>query len=500
MHLVALKFRISIICILKPLADKLSGYNMKKRIILFLTSVFSLISHSIHGASKLWPYSPVLTTPSESHLLPGPSDPNEKWFWSQDPDNKKLISRILYSPDGAPICCLHYQYGPTGAYEEMTLFGNLSGTCPVPLLIDSNGLPIANGIESSSILPDLSPCSNNLKNGNLEFAKAPPAIKSVLPVEPGECTLHSKLDCLDYLGINGLNPSGAALLPSEFVGSMYTSLYQIFHVLKDAAGGLKSRIGLEIQASSADMNQIEAGFEQLVGESVYFLMGYSDEKTEMGFHGCKEIANNVRITFINGILTTKEALTDCLNLISDAHGGTKIHYVFRPTEGWTSDICRAALIKTAFNIGFRSIHAHLLADMWRSLIEEMGGVNGKGTIIHYAHSLGGSETDRARDLLTPEEQQKIRVTTLGSPTLVQNKGFQKVINVVSVNDGVSSFILDPFGWVKHYFNSESNVKYYGNLFDFPHCWPLDHALIGPTYYQALQHLGRQFCLEFANHL
>jgi hypothetical protein len=203
-------------------------------------------------------------------------------------------------------------------------------------------------------------------------------------------------------------------------------------------------------------------------------MGHSYERTEVSHYGERLVNDKVRVTFINGILTTRDDMLSNLELISESHGGVKVHYIFRPTEGWTWDISRAIMVKLAFKLGFRSMHAHLLAAQWRSLIHEMGGVNGGGTIIHYAHSLGGAETARARDLLTLEEQKMIRVITFGSATLIPNGGFQKVVNIISINDAVHYF--DPVGHFRNYFDPNCNVQFHGDFFILWDGWPRDHFL------------------------
>lgn len=295
-------------------------------------------------------------------------------------------------------------------------------------------------------------------------------------------------------------PSIVVLEPQEEesrLQSLTDSCQENYYLLKQAASSFQKQLADEMQVHPQFINQMEAAFADLIGDNVYFLLGYSDEQTEIGCYGEKESSKPVRITFINGILTDRDNLLINLAMLSQTHGNAKIHYVFRPTEGWSADLCRAFLIKTAFQVGFRSIHAHLLAHTWRALIEEMGGIQGDGVIIHYAHSIGGSETDRARDLLSPEEQRKIRVITFGSPTLIPNVGFQQVVNIVSRHDGVTSFLLNPFGWMQHYWHdAHSTVEYYGQFFNFPHIWPLDHQLGGPSYGEAIRKLGEQFCLEF----
>jgi hypothetical protein len=186
-------------------------------------------------------------------------------------------------------------------------------------------------------------------------------------------------------------------------------------------------------------------------------------------------------------------MLDNLNVISRSHGGAKIYYIFRPTEGWTWDFTRAMMIKMAFHLGFRSLHAYLLAAQWRVLIQEMGGTEGGGTIIHYAHSLGGSETDRARELMSPEEQKMIRVVTFGSPTLISDRGYQKVTNMIGVRDGVS-LVLEAFELIGNILDPKTHLKFCGDFF----AWPLfDHELAGPTYRPIVEQMGEAFIKEFA---
>jgi hypothetical protein len=241
--------------------------------------------------------------------------------------------------------------------------------------------------------------------------------------------------------------------------------------------------------------------KELLGESTYLLMGFDTESACISVHGEHEGNDKVRITFINGILSTGQNVLDAVDMFSKAHGGKFIHYVFRPTQGWTWDITAGMMVKIAYKYGYTSYYAHLIVDLWRKMIQEMGGVDGGGTIIHYAHSLGGTETDRAGDLLTPEEKKMIRITTFGSATLVRDQGFQKVTNYVSMNDGVCSVILEPVGHIKAIFDPDTNVVYHGELnytgflYGLP-SWPLDHLLTGPTYCSILQQMGEDFIKEF----
>lgn len=277
-----------------------------------------------------------------------------------------------------------------------------------------------------------------------------------------------------------------------FVDTFFTCFYHLQAVAQNA----KRKLNAELRLPDEWGIQLEKMGKFIFGEPIYVLMGHTNEETKIGFYGEKEMEKNVRVTFINGILTTRKMMHENLELISESHGNIKIHYVFRPTEGWTWDISKTLMIKMAYSLGFRSRHAHLLAQLWRELIEEIGGVEGDGVIIHYAHSLGGSETDRARDLLTPEELKKIRVITFGSPTFVRNVGFQSVVNHVSIDDGVANnYLFDPVGHVRYYFDPDLDVRFHGSPLSLP-CWPIDHGMTGRTYGPLMRNLGEEFLAEF----
>jgi RHS repeat-associated protein len=254
----------------------------------------------------------------------------------------------------------------------------------------------------------------------------------------------------------------------------------------------------ELKISAQWNDWFEVVGRHLFGQT-YDLMGYSHERTRYSSYGQGEISDKVRVTFINGILTTPAMLAENLELISTTHGNVNVHYVFRPTEGWVWDISRAILIKAAYWLGFRSGHAHILKSLWRELIQDMGGVDGGGVIVHYAHSLGATETDRARELLTPEEQKMIRVITCGPATYVRNIGFQSVINHVSIDDGVgNNYLFEPIGMIRFHFGDPLlDVRFHGNPYDWPG-FLMDHGFCGSTYGPLVAESGIDFLAEFAD--
>lgn len=225
--------------------------------------------------------------------------------------------------------------------------------------------------------------------------------------------------------------------------------------------------------------------EEFMGSRFLQFSGYYNHSIEKGCTPYGEEADDkIRVTLINGILNVRRDLDESLRLFSATHGNIPIHYVYRPTEGWTKDILASTLSK----FGYTSSYAKLLAQTWKEMIEEMGGVGQGGKILHYAHSIGAADTYVARHLLTPEEQQMIHVIAIGSPTMIpKDCGFANVINYVSKRDGVC--LLDPIGYASAYFNETSQVELIGSLWGIP---LIDHTLYTESYGRIIKELGQQF--------
>lgn len=225
------------------------------------------------------------------------------------------------------------------------------------------------------------------------------------------------------------------------VRSLLTSLHR-------AASFINRRIDGEIDHFLEDTELISklTGIADQIGVD---LLGEEDMRF-LGFHPCESATGifghgfepkKYRVTFVNGILTTMEHLENHMTLISESHGGCNIHYCYVGTGGWTNDLIRAVFSKG----GVVNAEAEELASIWRRQIEDLGGVGSGGIIFHYAHSLGGTTTNLAKNLMTPEELKMIRVITMGSPTLIRDDSFHSVTNIISCRDCISFF--DPIGFI-----------------------------------------------------
>jgi YD repeat-containing protein len=287
-------------------------------------------------------------------------------------------------------------------------------------------------------------------------------------------------NCIDVKHLNGKNENDSQTY-WEWLKEMTSSASTAFTTFKDS-----------ISYSNYINNEWNQIVEALFPKSFLHFSGYYCDPIASGTtpYG-QEIKDKVRVTLINGILNLSNDMDSLLQIFSRCHGNIPIHYVFRPTEGWTNDIMTSSLSK----MGFTSIYAQLLANQWKRLIEEMGGVGNGGTIIHYAHSIGATETYVARNLLTLEERQMIHVITLGTPSMIpKNCGFASAINYVSRRDGVS-FLLDPVGVAMGYFYEVSTIEFIGTYMGIPF---IDHTLYTESYGGTINDLGIKFVETYGN--
>jgi RHS repeat-associated protein len=223
--------------------------------------------------------------------------------------------------------------------------------------------------------------------------------------------------------------------------------------------------------------------ENFLGKGFLATLGYYNQPSHIGVYGQGEFYDKVRITSINGVLNLHENVLQNVTTLSNAHGGINIHYVYYPTQGLSSDLIKSFFVK----FGYVSQQARQLAETWKKLIGEMGGTESGGLIIHYAHSIGGTNTQIAKKFLSPEEQKMICVIAVGSASVIPDDGFKSVHNYISRRDGILFF--DAIGYVFSAFKKNSNVIYLGSLYGMPF---IDHLLSGSTYNSLLERLGQDF--------
>lgn len=231
-------------------------------------------------------------------------------------------------------------------------------------------------------------------------------------------------------------------------------------------------------------------FEYSIHEERESFSSLSDIRTffpEISIYEGQEAGDKVRISFINGMLNTKSDILKTVEWLCDIHGGNTIHYVFKPSEGLAWDVLKSSLVK----LGIISPEATALAELWKQLIVEMGGTESGGTIIHYAHSIGGSNTYLAKSLMTPQELKMIQVYTFGSPTIIPPNDFQCVLNYVSVQDGVT--FMDFIERLKALFFDDQHIVCVGTCWGNP-----EHVIQSESYRIPFENYGKAFVEQWRN--
>ncbi len=295
------------------------------------------------------------------------------------------------------------------------------------------------------------------------------------------CYVHNNpLENVDHYGL---------ITCSEIWNSIVNFFDNALNVLMDFGSKALSFIRTKTQYLQQIQPDLTSTLEEYFGKGFLTLAGYYIHPLESGIYGQGEVSDKVRITLLNGISNIRSYYRDSLELMNSTHGGVNIHYIFRPTSGWCGDMIMALLIKC----GYVSPYAKELASTWKQMIQEMGGTGGGGTILHYCHSLGGTDSVVAGSLLTPEERKMIKIITFGSATMISNNaGFADAINFVSIRDGVC--LLDPIGYIKGLMGVDVNIAFIGSFLGIP---LVDHSLAMDTYTETITKLGHVFLQMYA---
>jgi hypothetical protein len=222
-------------------------------------------------------------------------------------------------------------------------------------------------------------------------------------------------------------------------------------------------------------------------DSWLYFTGYYFDDSQQGIVGRGEVSDKIRITFMNGILNHADESVASAELLSALHGHENIHYLYRSTTGIQGDILRAGLLKLS---DYTSPEALQLADIWRDMIQEMGGNSAGGKIIHYVHSLGASETEMASRLMIPEELAMIEVVCFGSPRVLSGMGFSKVKHYASRRDPIICADL-----LKYFYSAwfeQDEVVLINSFVGLP---ILDHSF-RDTYRAVLEDHGKKFVEKY----
>lgn len=285
--------------------------------------------------------------------------------------------------------------------------------------------------------------------------------------------------------VDFVDPTGLFAIPVTFAS--------IERSLKEAYSHVSASVMKTItnaRAKIAWIDDMRFGFEdtacEVVGRSWLKLIGYNLDSSKIDSLGKGKEASRVRITLINGFLNCSREIRSSANAISKTHGNVPVHFAYVATEGFTGDLLRAAISMA----GRESYQVKMLVKLWKDLIKELGGVCGGGTIVHYAHSLGATDTYNALRFLNADERKMIHVSTFGAPTLLSDGICGQVDNYVSTKDGVP--MLDFF----RYHRGAPNIHFVPSAYPETFLPFTDHFFTGKTYGKVVEELGHKFQEEF----
>lgn len=281
--------------------------------------------------------------------------------------------------------------------------------------------------------------------------------------------------------LDRIDPQGMFSV-SRFFDQLGNKMWDAFVNLFAASGRMYGDL-IDYFDHQPDLQEsIENINNHLQGGAFFILTGQNFEETHTGHVGDGEICNNVRISYTNGILNTAGDCSRAAEAISNSHGRVNVHYLYKATKGYSWDILRTGLGK----LGLVSHESQTLAGLWKDLIDDMGGVQGDGQIIHYAHSSGGTDTANALSLLNRSERRMIKVHTFGSPTIISPDDHTDAYNYVSVRDGVPIFgILTNF----------HDAIFVGSFWGIP---LIDHLFEEGTYRDIWEAQGQEFVQTYGS--
>ena len=201
-----------------------------------------------------------------------------------------------------------------------------------------------------------------------------------------------------------------------------------------------------------------------------------------------------RLTWVNGIAYGLHHMEAEKHNISNFFGGKEVEYCHNPTSmsndddlfGYYTDLTQAGTQK----LGRMTSEVNMLVDHLRAAIAKVGK---RGKVIHIAHSQGALLTSLACKLLTPLEMSHLEIIAFGGAAALRKTPqtpFHRVINYYSVNDPL--LLVVPIA------AQALRSGIVGDDEEFCFLAPRigdparDHALLSPTYAQALAWEGRRF--------
>jgi hypothetical protein len=212
----------------------------------------------------------------------------------------------------------------------------------------------------------------------------------------------------------------------------------------------------------------------------------------LGFKLVSCHAVKTRLTWINGIGHTLAHMQEGQAFISARFGGKSVEWCHNPTamahgedwRGYIGDLTQA----TTQKMGKVTVEVETLVKHLRKAIQSVGK---RGVVVHISHSQGALITALACKQLTPFELSRLDVICFGGAACLQKRvetPFRRCMNYYAVNDPLLLLNSEALQALRSGFLNDEFCFLSPRLGD-----PiLDHALLNPTYAQALEWEGARF--------
>lgn len=198
-----------------------------------------------------------------------------------------------------------------------------------------------------------------------------------------------------------------------------------------------------------------------------------------GTMGEKEFfgASEVKITWVNGIKTSKQTCMKAAARIAAAFEGAKVHFFYNATAGAHRDLLHAA--RQYYNLE----KCHQAEGLANHLKETLKTAN---RVVHIAHSHGGIITAKMAPYLTDTERARIDVVLFGCPSLIPQGMYGSAVHYVSNKDPIPMQNPEIRTVVKGKKKDDAIVVLPSNHHIF------DHRFTDPTYQAALKQYAANY--------
>jgi hypothetical protein len=187
--------------------------------------------------------------------------------------------------------------------------------------------------------------------------------------------------------------------------------------------------------------------------------------------------SQVKITWVNGIKTSKVKCKNAAARIAATFEGAKVHFFYNATAGVHRDFLHAAC--QYYDLEKCSKAEELAAHLKETL-------KTANRIVHIAHSHGGIITAKMAPYLTDEERARIDIVLFGCPSLIPQGVYGSAVHFVSDKDSVAMQNREIAAVVKGKKKHDAIVVLPSNRRIF------DHRFTDPTYQAALKQYAANY--------